>query len=172
MWQAPVLPGVSLHIHKMELLTQYLPYRVVRKIRYACSQLGGQLVVGCSLTASFRCLVVDGDCIYWGASGVVLLTPCRGCYSRPGASSARTGSRKASQGSRSAAAQHDFHWVLCWARPVAGPPDLRHEKSRLSLDGESDSNTSAEEQGTGELFTTVFANSLPPQVRQEVLVGF
>ena len=42
----PAMPGFSLLIHNVELITYYLPYKVVRKIKCTCNQLVGQLVVG------------------------------------------------------------------------------------------------------------------------------
>lgn len=66
----PALPGLGFLIHKMELITYYLPYKIVRKIKCACSQLGGRLVAGHSLVASFACLKVDGGWLCRGASGV------------------------------------------------------------------------------------------------------
>lgn len=47
----PSLPGLSLLIHKMELITHYLPCKMVRKIKCACGQLVGRPVAGHSLVA-------------------------------------------------------------------------------------------------------------------------
>lgn len=66
----PALPGLRVLTLKMGLITHYLNYEVVRKIKCAYNQLIGWPVADWSLVASFACLEVGRGFIYQSASVV------------------------------------------------------------------------------------------------------
>ena len=125
----PALPGLRLLIHKMGLITHYLPYKVVRKIRCTCSQLIGWLVASWSPVASFACFEVDGGYIYQSALVVSPVAAPAGqlqpLHMVAGVREASSGTWKTSQDISLAVAQCFFHRVLFWARQVTGHIDSR-----------------------------------------------